>query len=263
MPRLGISAVLVLASSLPLLAQEAPKRAGEKSHYRSTAASIDALANSEQPIVVEKASQSKSRNSIDSVDALSGIGGKNEQPEPKPRTVRAKPEGNAPKEPARADRPKGAAKEQADEVREKAGQERPQKQLRDRENARAGERLDRQHGAIGWQPVMGNQQFGNQWMADPWADPWAGQWGNGFSSSRIIGYRTYSYRSGFASPFLYPSYFGYSSYFGGSGFFGPAVMPSISAPVTTRYDDPVTRQHKMMDESIRRFAEDPMGERGR
>jgi hypothetical protein len=86
------------------------------------------------------------------------------------------------------------------------------------------------------------------------------------------GYQPFGYSPGYSA--YYPGYsmyyypvvryygygYGYDHYH--PGWYGYGYQPpvaTISAPVTIMYDDPLGRQQRTVDESIRRAAEDPLG----
>ncbi len=80
------------------------------------------------------------------------------------------------------------------------------------------------------------------------------------------GYQPWGYAPGY--PAYYPAYslyyypivryYGYDHWHPWWYWYQPPVA-TISAPVTIMYDDPLGRQHRTVDESIRRAAEDPAG----
>jgi hypothetical protein len=227
MSRLILTGVALLFSCLPLLAQEDGKPDSAKAGRRSTFVSIRALANTAGPAMTEPDRQDV-RSTVKSVrDLTDTTKNADEEPAdaPKPREPKPKARKDVRERP-----PVENAKKPAVEQAKKQVQRQPQNDLA------------RQQGGLGFQPWGG--------------DPWMGGWGNGYYSNRITGYRSFRY-GGYGNGYGWPYYSGYGYGYGGYGFgygFSP-VMPSISGPVTTRYADPVGRQHKMMDDSIRKFAE--------
>lgn len=231
MSRLMLTTAAVLMGFLPALAQDDGKPDAPKAERRSTFVSVRALANTSGPAISEPDRQDV-RSTMDSVRGLAG------------------PAKDENQEAAEAPKPREPKQKARNDVREKAPVENDKKpaaeQAKKRVQRRPPNDLARQQGGVGFQPWVG--------------DPWMGGWGNGLYSNRTTGYRSYRY-SGYGNGYGWPYYYsGYGNGYGyGFGFGFSPVMPSISGPVTTRYSDPVGRQHKMMDESIRRFAEDPTG----
>lgn len=229
-----LSGAAVLISFLPALGQQDLKPDSQKPERGRTLASIRALANTAGPAMSEPDRQDARNTTMDSVRGLAGKAiatDEDDEPAdtPKPRVTKQKA-----RKDVRERAPAENVKKPAVEPAKNQVQRRPQPDLA------------RQQGALGFQPGMG--------------DPFMGGWGNGLYSNRTIGYRSFGYRGygyGYGSPYLYPGYgYGYGY---GFGFGFSPVMPSISGPVTTRYADPIGRQHKMVDDAIRRFAENPTG----
>jgi hypothetical protein len=156
--------------------------------------------------------------------------------EPKPREAKPKAR-NVEREKAPAEREKKPV----------AGQARKQVQ-RQPQNDWA-----RQQGGFAFQPPVGDPLLRGRGNIG-WGN---GGWGNGFASNQITGYRSFRY-SGYGNGYYYPAYgnwYGNGYGYGGYGFGFSPVAFGITGGVTTRYADPVGRQHRMMDESIRKFAE--------
>ena len=229
MCRFVLTGAAVLMGFLPTLAQERSDSNSPKPERQSTFSSVKALANMSGPAMSEP-DRRNARNTVDSVRALAGPAkDENQEPaeNPKPREPKQMVRNNV-----REREPVEGAKNREVEPVRKQVQRRPKI---DR---------DRQQGDVGFQPAIG--------------DHFMGGWGNGFYSNQIIGFRSYRYSGygngfGYGYPYLYPGY-GYGYGYGFGYGFSP-VMPSISGPVTKRYADPVGRQYKMMDDSIRKFAE--------
>mgnify|MGYP001566634245 CR=1 FL=1 len=227
---LATSAVLILCT-YPALASADDDSRQQKPKNSGTFSAVRALANSAGPAMSEP-DRKDDGNTFDTVRHLARRAEPEEQeqadapqpPEAKPKARRA----------AREVAPANNARKPAAEQAKKQIQRRPQ-------NDQAW-----QQGGLGLQPMVGDQFMNG--------------WGNGIYSNQIIGYRSYRYsgygnRYGYANPYLYPAYgYGYGYGYGFGYGFSP-VMPTISGPVTTRYADPVGRQYKMMDDSIRKFAE--------
>jgi hypothetical protein len=230
-------------SFVPALAQDGRKLDSPKSERRSTFASVRALANTSRPALAD----------LDRRDVA-----------PAPGDVRDVPD--KPKEKndaAENPKPREAKPKARNDARERAPVERERKpaaeQVRKQAQRRAQDEWARQQGGIAFQPWGGDPRlagWGNAgWGNAGWGNAGWGNagWGNGVGFNQITGYRSFRY-SGYGNGYYYPVY-GNGYGYGGYGFGFSPVAFGITGGVTTRYADPVGRQHKMMDESIRKFAE--------
>jgi hypothetical protein len=136
----------------------------------------------------------------------------------------------------------------------------------ERRQNRANAEHGRQFGAVS-RPFSAYQWGGfgpaNQWGGFAPANQWGGfvppnQWGfmpNGANFNQVNGFRQFGFPPAFASggfgfgygnPYLVPNYYGFG--------FTPIVF-GLSGPVVVRYDDPLRRQWKQVDDGIRKMAE--------
>jgi hypothetical protein len=85
----------------------------------------------------------------------------------------------------------------------------------------------------------------------PIGAPWGGFAPNGAYFGRVSGYRSFLYPYGWGNaystgyPFFVPNYYGFG--------FSPVVF-GLSGPVTVRYDEPLLRQWKLVDDGVRKLA---------
>lgn len=160
------------------------------------------------------------RRSLDAVRALAAERDDDEQPQRNPRAQRAKHDGDR---------------------RQPAGQPR---QVGEARGARQAGRQDRVPGGWAPDPTIGFVPDRRR-LYSPY-------FGGAFSY-----YPSYYYPG--YSMYYYPvRYYGYDHFHPGWYGYQPPVA-TISAPVTIMYDDPLGRQQRTMDETIRRAAEDPPG----